>query len=89
MIYHIIYLLLIGVLVVLGIAVYLILQLRNDKDNLGIERAVREEISESIKRQQDTQSKEALNTKASIDKVQQRLTIIDAAQKNIEELKNI
>ena len=84
---NIIYLLLIGVLVVLGIAVYLILQLRNDKDNLGIERAVREEISESIKRQQDTQSKESLNTKASIDKIQQRLTIIDAAQKNIEELK--
>ena len=84
---NIIYLLLIGVLVALGVTVYSILQLRNNKDNLGIERAVREEISESIKRQQDTQSKEALNTKASIDKIQQRLTIIDAAQKNIEELK--
>ena len=73
----------IGVLAVTGFGVYLILQLQNklkeqdnDKDKLDIERAVRDEISKSKD-----------HTKESIDKIQQRLTIIDAAQKNIEELK--
>lgn len=77
------YILIIGVLGVAGFAVYLILQLQNklkeqdnDKDKLDIERAVRDEISKSKD-----------HTKESIDKIQQRLTIIDAAQKNIEELK--
>jgi len=75
--------LIIGVLAVTGFGVYLILQLQNklkeqdnDKDKLDIERAVRDEISKSKD-----------HTKESIDKIQQRLTIIDAAQKNIEELK--
>ncbi len=78
-----IYILIIGVLAVTGFGVYLILQLQNklkeqdnDKDKLDIERAVRDEISKSKD-----------HTKESIDKIQQRLTIIDAAQKNIEELK--
>ena len=77
------YILIIGVLAVTGFGVYLILQLQNklkeqdnDKDKLDIERAVRDEISKSKD-----------HTKESIDKIQQRLTIIDAAQKNIEELK--
>ncbi len=90
----ILYVLVVGVLGVAGFAVYLILQLQNklkeqnsDKDKLDIERAVRDEISQSIKNQQDTQTLEAKNTKESIDKIQQRLTIIDTAQKNIEELK--
>ena len=71
------YILIIGVLAVTGFGVYLILQLQNklkeqdnDKDKLDIERAVRDEISKSKD-----------HTKESIDKIQQRLTIIDAAQK--------
>ena len=91
----ILYVLVVGVLGVAGFAVYLILQLQNklkeqnsDKDKLDIERAVRDEISKSIKNQQDTQTLNSKNTKESIDKIQQRLTIIDAAQKHIEELKN-
>jgi DNA recombination protein RmuC len=90
----ILYILIVIILGIVGFAVYLILQMQgklkeqnNDKDKLDIERAVRDEISKSIKNQQDTQTLNAKNTKESIDKIQQRLTIIDAAQKNIEELK--
>tara|TARA_B100000579_G_scaffold240094_1_gene196875 strand:- start:6074 stop:7144 length:1071 start_codon:yes stop_codon:yes gene_type:complete len=52
-----------------------------------IERGVGQVIRESIKNQQDTQSKESQSTIQSIEKIQQRLTVIDEAQKNINELK--
>ena len=80
----ILYILLAGVLFVVGFVVYLIF---SGKDKLQIERAVRDEISKSIKNQQDTQSKESKSTKDSIDKMHLRLTVIDEAQKNIDELK--
>ena len=77
------YVLISGILVIAGFGVYLILQLQNklkeqnnNKDKLDIQQTVREEISKSKD-----------HTRDNIDKIQQRLTIIDAAQKNIEELK--
>ena len=83
MVNNLLYILIIGVLVITGFGVYLILQLKNklkeqnnNKDKLDIQETVREEISKSKD-----------HTRDNIDKIQQRLTIIDAAQKNIEELK--
>ena len=77
------YVLITGILVITGFGVYLILQLQNklkeqnnNKDKLDIQQTVREEIGKSKD-----------HTRDNIDKIQQRLTIIDAAQKNIEELK--
>ncbi len=77
------YILIIGVLVITGFGVYLILQLQNklkeqnnNKDKEDIQKTVRDEISKSKD-----------HTRDNLDKIQQRLTIIDAAQKNIEELK--
>jgi len=77
------YILITGVLVITGFGVYLILQLQNklkeqnnDKHKLDIQQTVREEIAKSKD-----------HTRDNIDKIQQRLTIIDTAQKNIEELK--
>jgi len=77
------YVLITGILVIAGFGVYLILQLQNklkeqnnNKDKLDIQQTVREEISKSKD-----------HTRDNIEKIQQRLTIIDAAQKNIEELK--
>ena len=52
-----------------------------------IERGVGQVIRESIKNQQDTHSKDSQSTIQSIEKIQQRLTVIDEAQKNIDELK--
>ena len=83
MVNNLLYILIIGVLVITGFGVYLILQLQNklkeqnnNKDKEDIQKTVRDEISKSKD-----------HTRDNLDKIQQRLTIIDAAQKNIEELK--